>query len=124
MATADTNSSRYTIPNVQLADNDTRYHVVVSNDYGHATSTVATLYTGYAPVITQDLEDAFAQAGDRVEFNIIVTGTAPLTYHWYKDSSLTPLDANESSLLIENAGADDFGIYYVKVSTCSVRRKV
>ena len=61
-------------------------------------------------------------AGKSVTFSVMVTGTPPLRYQWYKDSTLIP-GATSSSYLLANTRPADAGKYSVQVSNDYVSLK-
>src|SRR5271163_1064721 len=80
-------SSSYTTPATTLADNSTKFDVVVSNSAGSATSNNATLTVNAAPVapsITTQPANQTVNAGQTASFSVVASGTAPLTYQWQK----------------------------------------
>jgi pectate lyase len=110
-------SATLNLTNVQGADAGS-YRVVVSNAAGSATSTTAVLnvQTGpVAPAITSQPASQTVVTGGSALFGVIATGTAPLSYQWYKDGSLIS-GATTSSLSLSNVQAADAGGYSVVVS--------
>lgn len=110
------NTSKYQITGVQLSDGGS-YSVVVSNSAGQTESNAASLtvsVAAIAPSITSGPNDLSVQIGQRVEFNVVVNGSAPLIFQWNKDSISIPTSTN-SSLVISSAQLSDAGIYSVIV---------
>lgn len=69
-----------------------------------------------APVLTQDLADMHFTAGQTVTLNVQATGTAPLTYAWFREGSETPLaDATGPTLQLSDLGGAGSGRYFVVV---------
>lgn len=63
------------------------YRVVVSNDCGEVTSSVAVVTqvaTGNPPVITEEPADQARIVGQTATFSVTATGTEPLFYQWYR----------------------------------------
>jgi pectate lyase len=116
-ALAGATSATLNLTNVQGADAG-NYRVVVSNAAGSATSTTAVLSveTGpVAPAITSQPASQTVVTGGSAGFGVIATGTAPLSYQWYKDGM--PINgANASTLSLSNVQAGDAGGYSVVVS--------
>ncbi len=113
-------SSTLNLTNVQGTDSG-NYRVVVSNAAGTATSTTAVLnvLTGpVAPAITSQPASQTVVTGGSALFNVIATGTAPLSYQWYKDGSLIS-GATSSSLTLSNVQHADAGGYSVVVSNAA-----
>ncbi len=107
------------------------YTVVVKNIYGSATSTVATLSVLKPPSITAALRitphlataptGGLIRAGTNVTFMITATGSAPLSYQWFKDGVVlanggTVFGATTNTLKISALTTNDSGIYSVVVS--------
>lgn len=65
------------------------YTVAVSNAFGSATSSVATLNLLQTPVITQTPSPVTTVAGENVTFTVVVTNTAtlPITYRWLRQGN-------------------------------------
>src|SRR6185436_4583207 len=94
------------------------YRAVASNAAGSAASTSAVLnvQTGpVAPAITSHPASQTVVTGGSALFGVIATGTAPLSYQWYKDGSLIP-GATTSSLSLSNVQHADAGGYSVVVN--------
>jgi sugar lactone lactonase YvrE len=69
------------IPAATLADAG-EYAVVITNQYGSATSAVATLVVGYLPSITSQSGSPSVVAGSNATLAVTVSGGGPYTYHW------------------------------------------
>ncbi|HEX7312672.1 MAG TPA: immunoglobulin domain-containing protein [Pyrinomonadaceae bacterium] len=111
------NASTLSLSNVQGTDAGS-YRVTVSNAAGAATSAVAVLNveTGpVAPAITSQPASQTVVTGGSALFGVIATGTAPLSYQWYKDGSLIS-GATTSSLSLSNVQETDAGGYSVVVN--------
>jgi pectate lyase len=110
-------SATLNLSNVQGADAGS-YRVVVSNAAGSATSTTAVLNveTGpVAPAITSQPASQTVVTGSSALFSVIATGTAPLSYQWYKDGS--PVGgATGSTLSLSNVQFADAGGYSVVIN--------
>lgn len=91
------------------------YRVVVSNDYGTATSEIAVL-TILAParVIGQP-QDRFAAAGSDVALVGEAAGTPPLYFQWFFEGTAIP-GANDPVLAFSNVQATAAGEYRMAVS--------
>jgi pectate lyase len=119
-AIAGANSATLNLTNVQGTDSG-NYRVVVSNAAGSATSTTAVLSvpTGpVAPAITSQPASQTVVTGGSALFGVIATGTAPLSYQWYKDGSLIS-GATTSSLSLSNVQHADAGGYSVVVTNAA-----
>jgi len=82
-------------------NNAGNYTLVVTNNYGSATSSVATLVVVLPPTITVPLTNQTIQCGSNAAFSVAAGGTAPLSYQWSLDG--VPLvDATNASLFLTN----------------------
>ena len=91
-------TSVLTITNDVLADGQ-NYYVVVTNAYGSVTSSVAPLtFTGTVPSITTQPSwvPALPFTGQTAKAAALATGTVPLSYQWFTNSTTSSLsdDAN------------------------------
>jgi len=75
-----------TLTNVSSGDM-ANYAVVVTNTYGSATSSVATLTVLFGPIITSQPVSITNLAGTTATFSITVIGTLPLSYQWQKNGT-------------------------------------
>jgi hypothetical protein len=108
------NRSSLTIANSTLLDAGD-YDVVVSNDAGSVTSRSARLNVLAAPVIETEPSERLAFAGDNVIFEVIATGSPPLSYAWQFNDAPIP-GASNPALLLSNVQAEQSGFYDVIVS--------
>jgi hypothetical protein len=108
------NGSILTLNNVQPSSAGD-YAVVITNNYGSATSVVASLTIVVPPTITDDPTNATVMENDPVTFYVAATGTAPLSYQWRKDGINIP-GANGVSYSIAAAQPSDEGAYSVVVT--------
>ncbi len=74
------------LTNVQLSQAG-NYSVLVTNLYGSTNSLPATLTIGSPPTMTQFPQSQTAECGANATFTASATGTAPLNYQWYLNSS-------------------------------------
>ena len=68
------------------------------------------------PVIDKFPSTTLVKEGHRVEFNVLVTGTSPLTFNWYHDNQLITEDyareiMEDGSLIIITAEESHKGTY-------------
>jgi len=85
------------------------YWAIVTNAYGCATSSVATLGV-MDPVITAQPISQLASPGQTAVFGAMVRGTEPLSYQWRKNGS--PLSGQTASTLtLTNVQWQDAGTY-------------
>jgi hypothetical protein len=106
-----------TIANVQSADAGI-YSVIVSNIAGTITSsnaTLAVIVPPTAPIITSQPLSQSITIGQTANFSVSVSGATPLSYFWFKASTLLTNSANPSFAVV-NAQFADAGIYSVMVS--------
>jgi len=88
------------------------YTCQVTSDSITVTTTAAILTC--KPLITQFPINEAALIGDSVEFSLVATGKAPITYQWYKDSVLI-VSATSQIYKINHVTEDDYGTY-----TCAI----
>jgi hypothetical protein len=83
-------TASYTTPATVAGDNGAKFDVVVSNNAGNLTSTMATLTVNaatVAPTITTQPVNQTVTVGQTATFSVAAIGTAPLTYQWQKNSA-------------------------------------
>jgi hypothetical protein len=68
------------------------------------------------PSITTQPQTQSACPGGSINFSVAATGTAPLSYQWYKNDNNHPVGINSGTLTLQNVQSSDAGSYYVKVS--------
>jgi hypothetical protein len=97
------------------------YTVRVSNGLKYATSDAAALAVTSAPVITTQPKSVNATKGKTATFTVKATGTAPLAYAWYfnttklKDSA-TVVGSAKATLTLKKLTTKNSGKYKVVVS--------
>ena len=92
------------------------YQANVSNNYGSATSRVATLtILPVPPTILDQPSDIQANAGGSVTLRVSATGYAPLSYQWYYNGNALAA-ATKSSLTFTNVSTNASGSYQALVS--------
>ncbi|MDB6026407.1 MAG: C-terminal target protein [Verrucomicrobiales bacterium] len=90
------------------------YSVIVSNDFGTATSSGATLSVN-DPILVSAPVDQSVVAGAEANFTVGIIGSAPLSFQWMKNSS--PISgATKSAYNIATVLGTDAGLYSVTVS--------
>ena len=116
-----TNSASYTTPATTAADDNTIIRVTVSNTAGSMTSSPATLRVTAAPVapaITTQPAGLTVTAGQAATFNVVASGTMPLSYEWQKNGA--NVGTNSSTFSIPSTTtADDKAQILVKVSNAA-----
>ena len=83
-------SSSYTTPAETTSNSGATFSVVVSNSVGSATSNNATLTVNpdpVAPTITSQPASQTINAGQTATFSVTASGTAPLSYQWFQNST-------------------------------------
>src|SRR5712692_6721923 len=110
-------SSGYTVISAQ-AVNAGNYDVVVSNNSGSVTSSVATLTVRIPPSITQQPVSLTVTQGDNASFSVTATGDPPLSYQWrFGGNNLS--GATSTGYTVTSAQAANAGNYDVVVSNNS-----
>jgi hypothetical protein len=115
--TSATNNT-YTINSVGTTDAGT-YYCIVTNSCGSAQSTNKVLVVNTAPGISSQSSNTAVCSGQSVTLSVTATGSSPLTYQWYYNSS--PITgATNNSFTISSAGSSNSGTYYCTVTnSCS-----
>lgn len=91
------------------------YSAEVSNIYGAAFSSNATLTAGAAPIITNQPVSQVVNAGSSVTFWVGNSGTLPLSYQWLYNGSYIA-GATNQSLQLTNVQLNQSGNYSVQMS--------
>jgi len=89
------------------------YHVIVTNAYGSATSTTATVNIP-TPTITSQPQSQGALINGSATFSIVASGPA-LSYQWYFNGKII-LGVNASTYTISNIQSSNLGTYTVTVT--------
>jgi Putative Ig domain/Chitobiase/beta-hexosaminidase C-terminal domain/Fn3 associated/Immunoglobulin domain/Immunoglobulin I-set domain len=93
-------SASYTTPVTTSNDNGAVYYVEVTNLEGTAKSQSVSLTVQIIkPTITQQPRDTTVTAGGIATFKVAATGTAPLSYTWYRNDTAMAGTAAASSTL-------------------------
>jgi Immunoglobulin I-set domain/Immunoglobulin domain len=87
VAIAGATSSTYTTPATVSGDSGSLFTVTVTNASGTVTSTPATLTVNTPPTITTQPVSQTVTVGQTATFSVTATGTAPLSYQWYKGTT-------------------------------------
>jgi hypothetical protein len=96
-------------------ENAGAYDVSVVNVCGEDLSNVATLTVPEALEITAQPSDQIVCSGSTVTFEVAATGAGELLYQWSRDGEDLE-GATAATLSIDDAGADNTGVYSVLVS--------
>lgn len=99
---------------VELDSGD--YFAIASNSLGRATSGVAHLSVLGLPLITQNPQDQNVTFGSLAQFSVVVQGTGPFQYQWYKDGDSVGINATNAFYQVSSAQDPDQGSYYVTIS--------
>jgi len=86
---ADQTNSLLVLENVTTNQTGS-YTVTVTNLYGSATSSIASLIVGYPPVITSQSSNQMVLIGSNVLFCTEVAGSGPFTYQWQLNGNNLP----------------------------------
>ncbi|MHB8524113.1 MAG: immunoglobulin domain-containing protein, partial [Limisphaerales bacterium] len=103
-----------TLANVQPSQAG-NYTVAVTNAAGSITSAVAVLTILVPPAIPTEPASQTVVASNSVTFNVIATGTSPLSYQWWFNSRPIP-GATTTNLSLNSVTATNAGSYIVTVS--------
>jgi pectate lyase len=68
------------------------------------------------PSVTADPQDQTVLVGQDATFNVLASGTLPLSYQWYYNTNTVLTNATGSTLTVSNAQLPDAGGYSVVVS--------
>jgi hypothetical protein len=115
-------SATYTLPTTAttITNDQDQYYVLVSNAYGQAISTKATLAVGAGILITQQPETAYVNEGDTATFTVAATSVLPVTYQWYSapagsSTFMAISGATNATFTVNSAALTDNGNTYKAV---------
>jgi hypothetical protein len=91
------------------------YWVVVSNVYGGATSSVATVTLVYPPAINTEPQSTNISLHGSATLSVAASGTGPLEYQWWFGTNILA-DATNDTLSLTNFKTNEVGDYTVTVS--------
>lgn len=102
---------------VTAANSSQAYYCVVSNSYGVATSSVASLKVITVPIIVSSAPspNLTLLAGATVPFSVSATGAAPLSYIWSSNGNVLA-GVTGTNFTLTNATVSSAGTYSVTVS--------
>jgi hypothetical protein len=80
------------------------------------TNWLMTAYPASAPVIVAHPQSQTASPGDSVTFTVIASGSTPLRYQWYFNTTSPIAGATNPVLSLNNVQSSDAGVYSVIVS--------
>jgi hypothetical protein len=122
VAIAGAISSSYGTVATTISDNGAQFTVVVSNTAGNVTSSAATLTVSaatVAPSITTQPVSQAVTVGQTASFNVVATGTAPLSYQWQRNS-VAIAGATSSSYTTAATTISDSGAQFTVVVSNTV----
>ena len=97
------------------------FDLVITNNYGSATSAVVTLYVNGAPRILSQPVSLYVLPGGSARFSVSAAGTAPLNYQWCFNGA--PLTDNGNftgsatpAISVQNVGTNDAGAFTVVIT--------
>lgn len=97
-------------------NNNGNYDVVISNQYGSVTSSVAGLTVVLPPSIAQQPATQSTVPGTNVTLFTVVSGTPPLFYDWYFNATNLVQSGSQSSLTLSNLNHSAEGAYTVIIT--------
>jgi hypothetical protein len=93
------------------------YTVLVANNWGSVTSSIATLTVYLPTVITNQPDSVVTNAGNTVVFSVGAAGSTPFTYRWYFNGVAVGGGAGAGqNRTLPNVGPPAAGNYWVVVS--------
>lgn len=118
-AISGASASSYSTPVTTMSDNGAQFTAVVSNAAGTATSSAAVL-TVTAPVVapsisTQPLSQSVT-AGQPATFNVVASGTGPLTYQWSRNGAAISGAVSSSYVIAATSTSDNGAQFALTVS--------
>jgi len=114
--------SSYSTPATTGSDNGAQFTVVVNNTAGSVTSNAAGLTVNPAPVapsITTQPASQTVTAGQTASFSVAVTGTAPLSYQWSKNTTAISGATSSSYTTPATSVSDNGALFTVVVSNAA-----
>ncbi len=122
-------SASYNVPSAETAtaNDQDRYYVIVSNNYGQAVSADATLAVGNGILvqITGQPQTVYVNDGAPASFTVTANSSLPLSYQWYEappgSSTFTAISGATSATYTLNTTTptETGSVFYVKVSNGS-----
>ena len=88
-----------------IADDGADYQVIVTNNYGSATSLTAILTVSTNLLIGAQPTSIIRNVGSKAAFLVVAEGALPLSYQWYKGADLIP-GATDQTLWLSNCTFD------------------
>ena len=112
-------SSSYTTPATTMADDGTKFSVMVTNSAGSVTSNEAKLgvsATAVKPAITTQPAAQSVVAGSVASFSVSVSGTSPFIYQWKKNGTDISGATSSTYTTPATSNADDGNKFSVVVT--------
>ena len=105
----------FTLTNLNYA-NSGNYQVVATNSIGTATSLPASVFPfGLPPAIARQPASVEVLQGSSVTFNILATGSGPISYQWFFHGTNLP-GATNHQLVLPSVSLASSGAYFVVVT--------
>ncbi len=114
LAIAGEVSSTLQFKNVEKS-NEGMYQVVVRSEYGLVTSERSSLTVLKPVTVSANPVGATVAEYESVTLQVVASGTAPLSYTWYRGNKIID-GATEPALLLDNVRSNEAGEYRVVVS--------
>jgi hypothetical protein len=109
------NTNFYSISNVQFT-NAGNYSVIVTNNFGSATSSVAVLtVSNFPPSIITQPQGQTVSIGQSATFSVVASGTAPLNFQW-RLGGTNIFGANTNSYTVNSAQDTNVGDYTIVIT--------
>ena len=111
-------NASYTTPPTTPVDNGSTFRVMVFGPTGSLLSSPATLTVRSAPVITRQPANGGVNAGQTLAspFSVEATGTAPITFQWFKNGTAIPGATGSTYLPPPAVPADNGSTFSVVVT--------
>lgn len=90
------------------------YAVIVTNQLGKVTSSLATLTILSPPAMLTQPADKFVGSGANIQLTVTATGSGPMQYQWYKND-LAIAGATNAALSLQRVQISDTGSYHAIV---------
>jgi uncharacterized repeat protein (TIGR01451 family) len=111
-------ASGFTRVNAQAADSGD-YSVVVTNAFGAAVSSNATLTVLVGPSILTQPTNRTVLAGGGVNFSVVAAGSAPLSYQWFFEATNLISGATADTLILPQVQPAEAGVYSVVITNAA-----
>lgn len=108
--------SAYTTPPTVAVDNGSLFQLTVTNVAGSVTSNSATLTVNLPPTITTQPQSRVVAVGKSLRFTVAASGTAPLSYQWYRDGVAIPSATKNYYSTPPATPGDNGALFFVAVT--------